>query len=412
MEAKLILLKKKYFVIRLTDNGKRNYTPINTPFTKKEWQLDSKKRINKLKPVRTNAPQYKQYKQNKDWIEAREAKYIDAINQLYALGREFSLTTVVDGVNKPVIKNIFPTAVFKAFKWRVDQLKANEKYGNADNYNGTLIKLVKHFNRDMLFAEMTTAKVESFKKSMDELKPATQSIHLRNLRAIFNLAIEEGAITKAVYPFKKKLFTGLEFTHNSRTLTHAEFNQIRAYRKQLVVGTDVWHACNYFIFGCVGRGINFQDVARLKLTDINKGRIEYVRRKTREKVSTVKSFPVTDELAEIINYYKVNFRNITDPYIFPILNETHITEAKRHNRIRKVRKEVNSLLNHIKDVIGLDIEALTTYTARHTWATVAYHNGVDVSLISEEMHNGNLATTRAYLKQYPDEVKDKAFAFI
>ncbi|MBL7103597.1 MAG: site-specific integrase [Bacteroidales bacterium] len=342
MEARLILLKKKYFVISLTESGKRKYVPIEVPFSVKEWHLDPKKKINKLKGVRPGRTEkYERYKEDKKWVKNKEKEYQAAIDKLLKLNKPFSFASILELVNKPNSDKNKPHTVFKTFEARIENLKENKSYASADSYQGTYNKLKKYFTNDILFEEMNREKLYDFKKSMKGLKPASISIHLRNLRAVFNYAIEEGIINKGVYPFTKKLFEGLGFAHNSRALSHREVYQIRELKTKLDEGSDLWHACNYFIFGFVGRGINFQDIARLTWENSENGRIKYVRRKTKNKVPAPTSFPITDEVEKILKWYRKNNTQLNNPYIFPILNGSHKSELSIYNRIKKIRKKVN-----------------------------------------------------------------------
>ena len=60
--------------------------------------------------------------------------------------------------------------------------------------------------------------------------------------------------------------------------------------------------------------------------------------------------------------------------------------------------------------VGLAKSGLTTlssYTARHTWATQAYHAGIPVSVISEGMGHSTEKVTRIYLAQLTPTIIDR-----
>lgn len=48
-----------------------------------------------------------------------------------------------------------------------------------------------------------------------------------------------------------------------------------------------------------------------------------------------------------------------------------------------------------------------TYVARHTWATLAYHSGVPVGLISQSLGHSSIRVTMTYLKPFDAEVIDR-----
>ncbi len=59
----------------------------------------------------------------------------------------------------------------------------------------------------------------------------------------------------------------------------------------------------------------------------------------------------------------------------------------------------NDCLKRISVLIGLD-KPLTTYTARHSWASIALAKGVSIELISQGLGHENVRTTMIYLKSF------------
>jgi integrase/recombinase XerD len=409
MIAKLILLKKtnghKSFMIRLSEKGKKSYRAVKAPFTVKEWNYDKQQ----LKGVRPDGSErYKSFIDNKTFVSDLEKKYTNQINKLLRLNKPFSFNKVFNLIDNPEQKS---TTVHEVFKMRINELKEKEKYGTAANYKGTLGKLKSYHKQDILFNELDDVFLLKFKQTMisQGMSKATISIHLRNIRGVYNYAIQKRIAFKNDYPFinpdiMKELKTG----YKSKAISKDEVDAIRELKEKLDEGTDLWHACNYFIFGYVGRGINFQDIARLKWKNRLQGRITYIRYKTRSKIDDVTTFKITPELSKILTWYRTHDVQLNNPYIFPILNGSHIKEVTKFNRIKKVRKEVNNDLNMISNLISAEIP-ITTYTWRHSFASIAKNTlKVDVSMISEMLGHHDLETTRHYLKQFPDDDKDNA----
>ena len=95
-------------------------------------------------------------------------------------------------------------------------------------------------------------------------------------------------------------------------------------------------------------------------------------------------------------------------YLFPILNvEIHKTALQKQNRIHKILSKVNSNLKLIAIQLGLNTN-LTTYVARHSFATVLKKSGVNIALISEALGHSDLATTQIYLDSFDNEQIDDA----
>lgn len=155
----------------------------------------------------------------------------------------------------------------------------------------------------------------------------------------------------------------MDVTTQKRAITKEDVQKIIAF--------DLSNTCFYmelakdmFIFSYFGAGINFTDIALLRFSDLKDGRIQYIRKKTGKTIH----FPVNEISNEIIEKYASPFWDDED-YIFPILhNDRHKTEQQKRNRIHKALGNVNKRLKEIG--IMTEIDVLTTYVARHAFATV------------------------------------------
>ena len=83
-------------------------------------------------------------------------------------------------------------------------------------------------------------------------------------------------------------------------------------------------------------------------------------------------------------------------------NETAI-EAKAITR--DVVKRINKRMKLIGEELG--IGNITTYTARHSYATVLKRSGVNISYRSESLGHTDLRTTEAYLASFEKEERTK-----
>jgi integrase len=154
--------------------------------------------------------------------------------------------------------------------------------------------------------------------------------------------------------------------------------------------------------------MNFQDMARLKWDNISQGRVTFIRYKTRSKVQEETSFTINKELNEILSWYRRHNTQLHNPYVFPVLNPSYQKEASIYNRIKTERLHVNQQLEKVGKKIGAEIK-ITTYTWRHTFASVAKNDlHVDVAMISEVLGHHDLETTKHYLKQFSHADRDKA----
>lgn len=144
-------------------------------------------------------------------------------------------------------------------------------------------------------------------------------------------------------------------------------------------------------------GINFVDMAYLTKDNVYNNQLVYSRRKTKKLIK----FPIHNQANIIHGKYRGN------KYIFPILSDYHKTELQRINRVHKVITKVNRELKTIGEELKLPIE-LTTYVARHSYATVLKRSGVSTSIISESLGHSSEKVTQIYLDSFENSQIDEA----
>ena len=97
------------------------------------------------------------------------------------------------------------------------------------------------------------------------------------------------------------------------------------------------------------------------------------------------------------------------PYIFPILTSTDASEA--YNEYLIGLNMYNRQLGKLSEILKCGCK-LTSYTARHSWATAARNHNIPISVISAGMGHSSETTTQIYLKSIEDDVVDRANAEI
>jgi integrase len=156
-------------------------------------------------------------------------------------------------------------------------------------------------------------------------------------------------------------------------------------------------AIDIFAFTYYVGGINFVDIANLTHSNIINGNLVYKRQKTGKLIR----LPLPHQAMELIYKYRSN------TYLFPIFNETHLTEQAKANRLHKVITKVNNHLKQIGEELNLPI-TLTTYVARHSQATVMKKAGVPTALISQIMGHSSERVTQIYLDSFGNDQMDEA----
>ena len=224
------------------------------------------------------------------------------------------------------------------------------------------------------------------------LVPNSRSFHMRILRAVYNRACEQGLTESSCNPFSH-VYTGVDKTAKRAV----GIDTIRRIKNlALTVDRPTDYARDIFMLSFYMRGMSFIDLAYLKKTDLTDGVVTYRRRKTGQKI-TVRW---TREMQEILDKYPGN----ETEYLFPIITSR---TANPRNQYRRRHYAINKNLKTVAQKIGLQMP-LTTYVARHSWASIAKSKGISVSVISEGLGHDNELTTQIYLASLDTSAVDRA----
>lgn len=304
--------------------------------------------------------------------------------------------TVDDILNVYQKKTSF-VSVFNYIKEIIDALDRVGKNGNSNVYRGTMGILQKYSKgRDLTFEEINYSFLRNFEAHLQARgsKVNTISFYLRTIRSIFNRAIKDGVVREEHYPFKK-IKIKKEKTIK-RALFRDDIGSIKnldlASRPMLELARDV------FMFSFYMRGMSFKDIAFLKVNNIFGDRIYYSRQKTAQKLN----IKLTDKAKEII----LKYNDLTDKevFIFPLIRYPGKNEF---NQYKNSYRKTNRRLKVVGDIVNLRIP-LTTYVARHSWATIAKRSGIPTSVISEGLGHDSEKTTQIYLDSFENNVLDAA----
>ena len=154
----------------------------------------------------------------------------------------------------------------------------------------------------------------------------------------------------------------------------------------------VYQAQELFILMFSLRGMPFVDLAYLRKSDLRDNVITYRRRKTGRPLSVT----LTPEAMILVKKY-MN-RDPSSPYLFPLLKSREGTkEAYREYQL--ALRSFNQQLMLLGELLGLS-DKLSSYTARHTWATLARDYGAPISVISAGLGHTSEEMTRVYLKDF------------
>ena len=225
------------------------------------------------------------------------------------------------------------------------------------------------------------------------VKRNSSSCYLRTLRTLYHKAVERGLTTdKDIF---RHVFTGFAPTAK-RALPLDTLRAIR--RLNLQDGSDLAFVRDMFMLCIYLQGISFVDMAYLKKEDIMNGLLQYSRKKTGQSIS-VGWEPVMQDIVDTYAHLTVG-----SPYLLPIITKQDGTERQQYERMEH---KMNRLLKKIGRMVGLQAP-LTTYVARHCWASTMRDMGVSLSIVSKGLGHESLKTTQIYLSSIDTEGVVKA----
>ena len=265
----------------------------------------------------------------------------------------------------------------KNFIYYLDQfieMKSNK--GTKELYIGTRNKLLS-YDMNCTFESMNKLWLIKFENWMAKtMKINAYAIHLRNIRAVFNYALDEEITT--LYPFRK--FKIKKEETRKRSLTIEELCMLRdypceEYQKRY---RDIFMLMFYLI------GINAVDLFNAK--KITNGRLEYKRAKT----GKLYSIKVEPEAMEILNRYRGR------DYLLNVMDEYSNYKDFLH-RMGTALKQIGECkregLGGKKNITPL-FPDLSSYWSRHSWATIASSLDIPKETISAALGHemGNKVT--------------------
>ncbi len=287
-------------------------------------------------------------------------------------------------------------SVFTYISSMVAHKKEMKCYGTAKTYANALTCFMKfRGGRDIGFEEMSDRMMEEYEVWMLHagLKRSSAACYIRTLRTLYRLAVADGQARRA--DIFRRVHVSVGKTRKravSADIVHA------ILRLDLTGKPSLSFARDMFMFSFYTRGMSFVDIAYLKKSNLRNGQLTYNRRKTFQSLTLQWEQPMQD----IVDRYAQQTSD--SPYLFPIIKgETLADRILYENTLQRINRN----LKLIGRLVGLHVP-LTTYVARHSWASIARHLSVPLSVISEGLGHDSDKTTQVYLASLDTSVINKA----
>ncbi len=374
--------------LQVIKDSKVKRISLNLSCLKEEWDGNEFKR---------NHPNY--IKRNRILNKFKERAYA-VIDEFSIDGIDFTLSEFEQRFrNKRRGKAV---TVLEFWKERIDDLLLSGSTGNARAYKDVKNSFFKfNKNKNILFRDITPKLLDKYEVYLRNNKNTDGGISLkmRTIRALYNYAIKMGEANVQNYPFRVYKVSKLKGRNVKRALTILEFKRFKAL--DLSEHPHLTDAKNMFLFSFYTRGMNYVDMMKLEWKNIQDGKISYKRSKT-GKIFVIK---ILDPVQHILDYYKAQNRNT--PFVFPILPKVGLKPMQIEYRKDKMLKVFNRQLKEIASIQKID-KTITSYVARHSYATIMKYKGTSTDVISESMGHANLDVTNNYLKEFENDVIDDA----
>lgn len=383
---------------RVTLERRQLYYSSGIDLTEEEW-----KRLPTAKD--------KQLRENRELLQNGFEGIKAHIKDLYLSGDGFTLEQLNARLGKGK-----RNSVISLFEHKEKQLRKEGKLATADWYMYAKRSFMSFAGHDMKFSEITPEwlrRYENFLRQPKELlnkrgrkvsKPGksytTISINMRALQVMINEGRRKGYLTNAQYPFGEGKYQIPQSEDRKMALTLQQIGEILKFPltdEKYKMSRDIW----YFAYLC--QGINIIDLMHLKYSDIVNGEISWYRIKTLNRSKRKRKIyaVILPEMQQIIDKWGNSDKS---EYIFPFLHKGINPEEK----MRLVKKEttlINLRMSKIGEALG--IGSISTYTARHSFATVSKRAGVNIAYISESLGHSNVEITENYLASFESEERFK-----
>lgn len=296
----------------------------------------------------------------------------------------------------------------------IEKLKENN-LGTAESYKYAFkslgefsLKQKKRTIEKLTFDAITVNWLNEYERFMLNKNKSitTISIYTRTLRAVFNNAIRESDISEDIYPFGTRKEGKYQISKTKKVKKALNSEQLKTLFNAEVISEQEQLAKDFWFFSYACNGINFKDIALLKCSDIRNDSFTYFRAKTFGK--SVEKTPITvylnDFSKSVIEKYGSTNKN---GYVFTII-QLKEDSTEQFKKVKNFTRLVNDYIKRIAMRCELPND-ISTYWARHSFASNSIRKGVSMEFISEALNHSNLSVTKNYFAGFEDEAK-KEFA--
>lgn len=283
------------------------------------------------------------------------------------------------------------TSLVESVKREADVASSRHAYSTAANYITALHSLLRYLSVDDIDIEsITSDTLIGWQRWLlnRNIELNTVSCYMRSLRSVLNRSIGEHTT------LFQKVFTGMTRTVK-RSISADDIS--RLLQLSLPRKSYLSFVRDIFIFSFYCQGMPFIDIALLRRQQLHDGYIHYARHKTGQ--------PIKIAIDSHINRIIARYRDISSQYVFPIISATDAKEAFR--QYNSQLSSYNRALKRLGRMANIQ-PTMSSYVARHSWASVAFQHNIDLNVISQAMGHTNTKTTMIYIRELDTAKLDEA----
>lgn len=236
-----------------------------------------------------------------------------------------------------------------------------------------------------LFDNIMVDKYKNWMLGVKKRSTTTISINLRCLRAAITHTGSEPSFTKKILP---------KTMVRKMALTKDDIVKIKAYK---CTNKRMEWARDMFLFSYINGGMNTKDIAMLRWSDMQKDRFHFSRSKRTGSEPVIIVHPLNDVTQGIID----KWGNKDSAFVFGVMDGSEDASWIR-KKSNQFTKNINKWLGKLSEEksLKLSVDKLTTYVARHSFATVLKREGVDIDYISEMMGDSVKTVKKHYFEGF------------
>ena len=363
--------------LRLTYKGERKYYATGFDANLQEWDsINSAEVKGSLRKIKNS-------------IAVIESNALKTINEVTPFTfKKFESQFFEQKIETESLKSVFERTM--------EDLLKNNRISTAINYRCSF-RCLESFKSNLQFEDVTKDFLEQFERWFlaKGKSITTVGIYLRSLRVIMNIGKENGIITEQAYPFGKRKYAIPTGKNIKKALNIDQIRKIFDYPVQ--PGSSLERAKDFWILSYLCNGMNITDIAHLRWKNVDENIINFEREKTKHsrRSNPIKIIILRNEYTNmLLKKWATIKQSDSNNFLFKIIEEADSIIIRR-KKIAQFLQTTNLWMKGMGKELNFDLD-LTTYVARHSFATILIKSGAPIEFASQSLGHTTITTTQKY----------------